>query len=104
MAKGGLQTRSVAIGHLVLFCREPVQFFGEPGIEKVNYAALAHFGSVWRHEPLALVDCSRLDGDAVEVFGRGSKKGLLELIGSGTLLLSNAHQVFKNLFYLDKEP
>ena len=85
-------------GHLFLCCREPVLFFGEPGIEKVNYAALAHFGSVWRHEPLALVDCSRLDRDAVEVFGRGSKEGLLELLGSGTLLLSNVHQVIKDLF------
>ena len=86
-----------ASGYPFHCCREAVLFFGEPGIEKVNYAALAHFGSVWRHEPLALVDCSRMDGNAVEVFGRGSKKGLLELIGSGTLVLSNVHQVIKDL-------
>jgi len=73
--------------------RDPLLFFGEPGTEKVNYASLVHFGSPLRGKPLALVDCSRLDQHAAQVFGFGSKKGLLEIMQDGSLILTNVHRV-----------
>ncbi len=66
--------------------------FGEPGLEKSNIAALVHFGGPSRGlGPMAALDCAALDG--AELFGRGDKAGLLELVGKGTLLLKNVHKV-----------
>ena len=39
------------------------------------------------------VDCSHLDPSASEVFGRGSRRGLLYWLGNGTLLLNNVSEV-----------
>ena len=68
--------------------RSPVLIFGEPGLNKDNLAALIHFGSTNKREPLIQLNCETLR--AVDLFGRGeSKPGLLEWIQSGTLLLNN---------------
>ena len=42
---------------------------------------------------MVLVDCTRLDKQGAVLFGRGEKRGLLEQISGGTLLLTNAHRV-----------
>lgn len=42
---------------------------------------------------MVLFDCSRFDKQAVVVFGRGEKAGLLERVSQGTLLLTNVHRV-----------
>lgn len=42
---------------------------------------------------MAVLDCSRLDAEGSELFGKELKAGLLDLIGRGTLVLSNVHQV-----------
>ena len=66
--------------------------FGEPGLEKDEAAALIHFGSRGRREPMARIDCERAgNGLAAELFGAGSRPGLLTWLGSGTLLLNNVH-------------
>ena len=68
--------------------RAPVLIFGEPGLNKDNLAALIHFGSANKREPLIQLNCETLR--AVDLFGRGdSKPGLLEWIQDGTLLLNN---------------
>ncbi|MBX2865765.1 MAG: cyclic nucleotide-binding domain-containing protein [Leptolyngbyaceae cyanobacterium MAG.088] len=68
--------------------RDPVLLFGEPGLEKDNLAALIHFGSVYKKEPMIKVNCKTLR--AVDLFGRGdSRPGLLDWLGNGTLLLNN---------------
>lgn len=68
--------------------------FGEPGLEKSNIAALVHFGGPGRGSgPMAALDCAALDGSGADLFGRGDKAGLLELVGKGTLLLKNVHKV-----------
>lgn len=80
--------------------RDPLLFFGEPGTEKVNHASLVHFGSGLRGKPLALVDCSRLDQHAAQVFGYGSKKGLLEIMTEGSLILTNVHRAREEVIAL----
>lgn len=68
--------------------RDPVLIFGEPGLEKDNLAALIHFGSDYKKEPMIKVDCKPLR--AVDLFGRGeSRPGLLDWLDHGTLLLNN---------------
>ena len=68
--------------------RPPVLIFGEPGLNKDNLAALIHFGSANKREPLIKLNCETLR--AVDLFGRGdSKPGLLEWIQNGTILLNN---------------
>lgn len=68
--------------------RDPVFIFGEPGLEKDNLAALIHFGSAYKKEPMIKVNCKTLR--AVDLFGRGdSRPGLLDWLGQGTLLLNN---------------
>jgi transcriptional regulator with AAA-type ATPase domain/NAD-dependent dihydropyrimidine dehydrogenase PreA subunit len=68
----------------------PVLVAGEPGLEKDNVAALVHFGSAWRRQPLIQVNCATLQASGADLFGRGSgKPGLLAAIGSGTILLNN---------------
>ena len=67
--------------------------FGEPGLEKANLAALIHYRSAREgHPPLVCFDCAKLDGCGSQLFGRGSKQGLLHWIGNGTLMLTNAHK------------
>jgi len=43
--------------------------------------------------PIARFDCSKLDSYGSQLFGRGSKQGLLHWVGQGTLLLTNLHKV-----------
>ncbi|MGF1499213.1 MAG: sigma 54-interacting transcriptional regulator [Elainellaceae cyanobacterium] len=70
--------------------RTPVLIFGEPGLGKDNAAALIHFGSRDRRQPLIKVNCDTIQTSGAELFGRaGGKPGLLEWIGQGTLMLNN---------------
>ena len=39
------------------------------------------------------VDCSTVDGQLSELFGRGSREGILHWVRDGTVLLNNVHQV-----------
>lgn len=71
-----------------------VLIFGEPGLEKDNIAALIHFSSPQRQEPMIKVDCSKLQSSGAELFGRaGGKFGLIEWLGEGTLLLNNIQEL-----------
>ncbi|MGD1920797.1 MAG: sigma 54-interacting transcriptional regulator [Pleurocapsa sp.] len=72
--------------------RESVLLFGEPGLEKDNLAALIHFGSAYRRQPIIQVDCAKLQTSGAELFGRsGGKPGLIASLGEGTLVLNNIH-------------
>ncbi|MCL1470027.1 sigma 54-interacting transcriptional regulator [Argonema antarcticum] len=74
--------------------RRSVLIFGEPGLEKDNIAALIHFASPQRREPMIKIDCSKLQANGAELFGRvGSKPGLIEWLGEGTLLLNNIQEL-----------
>jgi transcriptional regulator with AAA-type ATPase domain/NAD-dependent dihydropyrimidine dehydrogenase PreA subunit len=74
--------------------REPVLIFGEPGLEKDNMAALIHFGSDDRHEPIVKVDCASLQSNGFELLGKfGAKMGLLEALKKGTLILNNIQEL-----------
>jgi transcriptional regulator with AAA-type ATPase domain/NAD-dependent dihydropyrimidine dehydrogenase PreA subunit len=74
--------------------RKPVIVFGEPGLEKDNIAALIHFGSPSRREPMVQINCNALQASGAELFGRiGGKPGLFEAIGAGTLLLNNIQEL-----------
>ncbi len=76
--------------------RLPVLIFGEPGLNKDNLAALIHFGSANKKEPLIKVDCETLR--AADLFGRGeSRPGLLDWLENGTLLLNNIHDLDPSL-------
>lgn len=73
--------------------RKSVLIFGEPGLEKDNIAALIHFGSPYRREPIIKVNCGILQTSGADLFGRfGGKPGLLEWLGEGTLVLNNIHE------------
>ncbi|SRR5579883_842352 len=73
--------------------REPVLIFGEPGLEKDNIAALVHFGSTKRREPIIKVACGLLQPNGADLFGRyKGKPGLLEWLGEGTLVLNNIQE------------
>ncbi len=69
----------------------PIFIFGEPGLNKDNLAALIHFGSINRREPLIQVDCALLK--AVDLVGRGDRPGLLEWLDRGTLILNNIQEL-----------
>jgi transcriptional regulator with AAA-type ATPase domain len=69
--------------------RASVLIFGEPGLEKDNTAALIHFGSSDRHQPLIKVNCDTLQATGADLFGRVGKPGLLEWLGTGSLMLNN---------------
>ena len=70
--------------------RRPVLIFGEPGLEKDNAAALIHFGSQQRREPMIQMLSGLLTATGADLFGRvGGKPGLLEWLGEGTLVLNN---------------
>lgn len=73
--------------------RGSVLIFGEPGLEKDNSAALIHFGSSDRKEPLIKVNCNTLQPNGAELFGRVGKPGLLDWIGRGTLMLNNLEDI-----------
>ncbi len=75
-----------------------VIIFGEPGLEKDNTAALIHFSSPYRREPLIKVDCSTVQASGAELFGRaGGKPGLIEALKDGTLILNNVDELPKEL-------
>lgn len=75
-----------------------VLVFGEPGTEKDNIAALMHYGSAYRRQPIIKVDCARLQASGAELFGRvGGKPGLLEALEQGTLILNNVEELPQNL-------
>lgn len=70
--------------------RQSVLIFGEPGLGKDNAAALIHFSSAQRREPLIQVNCAILQASGADLFGRaGGKPGLIEWLGEGTLVLNN---------------
>ncbi|WP_026102574.1 sigma 54-interacting transcriptional regulator [Pleurocapsa sp. PCC 7319] len=74
--------------------RESVLLFGEPGLEKDNLAALIHFGSAYRRQPIIKVDCGKLQTSGAELFGRsGGKPGFIASLGEGTLILNNIQQL-----------
>lgn len=78
----------------LFLCRRPTLIFGEPGLEKDNIAAQIHYRSSKHQEwPIARFDCGKLDSYGSQLFGRGSKQGLLHWLGQGTLLLTNVHKV-----------
>lgn len=78
--------------------RRSALIFGEPGLEKDNIAALIHFGSPARREPMIKIDCSKLQPSGAELFGRaGGKSGLIEWLGEGTLLLNNIQEIPREL-------
>ncbi len=78
--------------------RQPVLIFGEPGLGKDNIAALIHFGSPDRQQPLVKINCDTLQANGVELFGRaGGKAGLLEWLGTGALMLNNVQDLPKPL-------
>ena len=74
--------------------RQSVLIFGEPGLEKDNIAALIHFSSPWRREPIIQINCAILQASGADLFGRlGGKPGLLEALAHGTLILNNVHDL-----------
>jgi len=74
--------------------RQSVLIFGEPGLEKDNLAALIHYGSPNRREPMIRIACNTLQASGAELFGRvGGKPGLLAALGEGTLLLNNVQEL-----------
>ncbi|MGF1514494.1 MAG: sigma 54-interacting transcriptional regulator [Elainellaceae cyanobacterium] len=78
--------------------REPVLIFGEPGLGKDNIAALIHFGSSDRRQPLIKLDCDTIQVSGAELLGReGGSPGLLEWIGEGTLMLNNVQDLPQRL-------
>lgn len=81
--------------------RESVEIFGEPGLEKDNIAALIHYGSPRRREPIIKVNCGILQTSGADLFGRaGGKPGLLEWLGEGTLVLNNIQELPSELLPL----
>jgi transcriptional regulator with AAA-type ATPase domain len=66
----------------------PILITGEPGLEKDNIAALIHFGSDRKRQPLIKIEAKNLK--LPDLFGRASgKPGLLDWLGQGTLLINN---------------
>jgi transcriptional regulator with AAA-type ATPase domain/NAD-dependent dihydropyrimidine dehydrogenase PreA subunit len=78
--------------------RQAILIFGEPGLGKDNVAALIHFGSRDRRQPIVQLNCDTLQPNGAELFGRTTGKlGLLEAIGSGTLILNNVQDLPQEL-------
>lgn len=70
--------------------QEPVIIFGEPGLEKDNIAALIHFNSEQRRQPVVKIDCGKLQVSGADLWGRaGGRMGLVEAVSQGTLILNN---------------
>ncbi|MEM8778581.1 MAG: cyclic nucleotide-binding domain-containing protein [Cyanobacteria bacterium P01_G01_bin.49] len=79
--------------------RQPVLIFWEPGLQKDNLAALIHFSSPFRREPIIQVNCSQLQASGADLFGRaGGKLSLLDALGDGTLVLNNLQELTPELF------
>ncbi len=73
--------------------RDSILIFGEPGLEKDNIAALIHFGSDFRRQPIIKVDCAILQTSGADLFGRvGGKPGLIAWLEEGTLILNNIQE------------
>jgi len=73
--------------------RESILIFGEPGLEKDNIAALIHFGSDFRRQPIIKLNCGILQLSGADLFGRaGGKPGLITWLGEGTLILNNIQE------------
>jgi transcriptional regulator with AAA-type ATPase domain/NAD-dependent dihydropyrimidine dehydrogenase PreA subunit len=71
---------------------------GEPGLEKDNIAALIHFGSKRRHQPVISLKSALITANGAELFGRvGGKPGLLEWLGEGTLILNDVQELPRDL-------
>jgi transcriptional regulator with AAA-type ATPase domain/NAD-dependent dihydropyrimidine dehydrogenase PreA subunit len=71
---------------------------GEPGLEKDNIAALIHFGSKRRHQPIISLKSALITANGAELFGRvGGKPGLLEWLGEGTLVLNDVQELPREL-------
>ncbi|WP_310483187.1 sigma 54-interacting transcriptional regulator [Chamaesiphon sp. VAR_48_metabat_403] len=67
---------------------------GEPGLEKDNIAALIHFGSKRRQQPIISLKSALITANGAELFGRvGGKPGLLEWLGEGTLILNDVQEL-----------
>ncbi len=67
---------------------------GEPGLEKDNIAALIHFGSKRRQQPIISLKSALITANGAEIFGRvGGKPGLLEWLGEGTLILNDVQEL-----------
>lgn len=77
---------------------QSVLIFGEPGLEKDNMAALIHYGSSFRQQPIIKVNCSTLKANGIELLGQeGGKIGLLEAISEGTIILNNIQELPQEL-------
>ena len=71
---------------------------GEPGLEKDNIAALIHFGSKRRQQPMISLKSALITANGAELFGRvGGKPGLLEWLGEGTLILNDVQELPREL-------
>lgn len=78
--------------------RQSVLILGEPGLDKDNIAALIHFNSADRRETIAKINCSLIQPNGAELFGRaGLNQGLLAYLGKGTLVLNNVQELPKEL-------
>jgi len=90
--------KAAGMGATAIDDRRPVLIFGEPGLNKDNAAALIHFGSRDRKQPLIKLNCETLQPNGADLFGRaGGKAGLLDWLGNGTLLLNNVQDFPKEL-------
>eukprot|EP00883_Tetradesmus_obliquus_P009178 jgi/Sobl393_1/19957/SZX72903.1 len=72
--------------------RKPVLVFGEPGLCKDNVATLLHFGGPDKFRVMVQLDVTQMDPFMTELFGRGSREGLLHWIRDGTLAIYNVHK------------
>ncbi len=73
---------------------EPVLISGEPGLEKDNIAALIHYGSRARKEPLLRLNGALLRSDGAELFSLGADgRALVDLVGGGGLLIDQVDKV-----------
>lgn len=80
--------------------RRPVLIFGEPGLEKDNLAALIHYGSDCRREPIVQLDCSKLQTSGADLFGRAEgKPGIVESLDRGTMVLNNIQELPPELLH-----
>jgi transcriptional regulator with AAA-type ATPase domain/NAD-dependent dihydropyrimidine dehydrogenase PreA subunit len=78
--------------------RQTVLISGEPGLEKDNLAALVHFSSELRRQPVIKLNSAFLQTNGAELFGRsGGKPGLLEWLGEGTLILNDVQELHPQL-------
>ncbi len=74
--------------------QKSVVIFGEPGLDKDNIAALIHYSSPQRRQPIIKINCGLLQHSGADLFGRaGGKPGLLEWLGEGTLILNNIQEL-----------